>query len=204
MARSDKLLVGVILAPHGVKGWVKVKSLTQRPESVAAYGPLSDESGRRRFELTPVGSAKGGILARIAGIEDRNAAEALKGLRLYIERSALPANTEPDSFYIADLIGLAVEDRAGRRLGAVKAVMNYGAGEVLEIALDDGNSLLLTFTDRNVPEVDLAGGRLVVDPPVEAPVGPEEGPAAGKAAAPDETPDLAPEPRSNEGLDRHG
>jgi 16S rRNA processing protein RimM len=117
------------------------------------------------------GRAKGAVLARIEGVTDRDQAEALKGTRLYVDRAALPALYEAETYYHADLIGLAAEDREGRSLGRVVAVENFGAGDLLEIAEgpggQGGKSLLVPFTRAAVPVVDLEGGRLVVDPPEE-------------------------------------
>jgi 16S rRNA processing protein RimM len=160
-------MVGVIVGAHGVRGAVRVKPFTAEPASVAAYGPVEDETGMRRFELRLVGEGKGVVIATLKGVEDRDAAEALKGLRLYVARAALPA-TEAEEFYHADLIGLEAVTRAGTPLGRVRAVHDYGAGDSLELDLPAGGTLFVPFTKEAVPEVDLAGGRLVVDPPEEA------------------------------------
>ena len=168
-----RILVGAIAGAHGVRGEVRIKSFTADPKAIGRYGALSDEAGLRRFELTVTGSAKGGVVAQIAGVADRDQAEALKGMRLYVARDALPP-AEPEEFYIADLVGLGVERPDGTPLGRVAAVDNYGAGDVVEIALAAGGSLSVPFTRRTVPVVDVAGGRLVVDPPAEIAAGDEE------------------------------
>jgi 16S rRNA processing protein RimM len=159
-----------MVGAHGVRGLVKVKAFTAEPADVVAYGPLSDEGGSRRWRLEVVGpapgKAEGVVLARVEGVKDRDAAQALHGVRLYVERAALPAPDE-EEFYHADLIGLRVEDGDGRNLGTVRAVENYGAGDVLDVAGPDGQSFLLAFTRAAVPLVDLAGGRLVAAPPDE-------------------------------------
>ncbi len=158
--RTGRVCVGVIAGAHGVRGEVKVKTFTADPAAVAAYGPVADESGARAFELSLRGTTKGGVIARVAGVGDRDAAQALKGTKLYVDRVVLP---EPgsDEFYHADLIGLAVELRDGKAVGRVKAVHDFGAGDLLEIALPDGRTEMLPFTREAVPEVDIAGGRLV-------------------------------------------
>jgi 16S rRNA processing protein RimM len=160
-------MVGVVVGAHGVRGAVRVKPFTAEPGAVAAYGPVEDEGGTRRFELRLIGEGKGVVVAKLAGVDDRNAAEALKGLRLYVPRAALPP-PEEEEFYHADLLGLEAVTRDGDRLGTVRAVHEYGAGDSLEIALGDGGTLFVPFTKAAVPAVDLAGGRLVVDPPEEA------------------------------------
>ncbi len=169
-----------MVGAHGVRGLVKVKSFTEDPGDVAAYGPVSDEAGRRSWRLEVTGPAPGKspdvLLVRIEGVKDRDAAQALHGTRLYVAREALPALAEEETFYHADLIGLAVEDAEGRALGRVTAVENHGAGDLLEIEGPGGESLLLPFTRAVVPEVDLAGGRLVAVPPAEIVVQPGEEP----------------------------
>jgi 16S rRNA processing protein RimM len=160
-----RVCLGVITGAHGVRGLIRVKSFTEAPEDLAAYGPLSDEQGTRAFTLSITGRSKGALLARIEGIIDRDQAQAVKGTRLYVSRDVLPALDEAQTFYHADLLGLSAEDRAGRLLGRVTAVHNFGAGDILE--LDGGAARLVPFTRRAVPVVDLEGGRLVVDPPEE-------------------------------------
>ena len=174
-----RVCLGVVTGAHGVRGLVKIKSFTEVPEDLTAYGDLTDESSLRRFSVTVTGKAKDALLARIAGVEDREAAQALRGTKLMVERAALPAIEEPETFYYADLVGLAVEDPAGRLLGRVKAVMNHGAGDLLEIepAPEVGRAtLLVPFTKAAVPRVDLEAGRLVVEPPSEVAPGVEPGP----------------------------
>ena len=164
-AGAGRVCVGVIAGVHGVKGLVRVKAFTARADDLTAYGPLGDADGRRRFDLAVIGRAKGLLLARVAGVGDRDAAETLKGQELYVDRAALPAPAE-DEFYHSDLIGLTVRHVDGRQLGQVIAVHNHGAGEVLEVAPPAGDSVLLPFHAAAVPAVDLAAGVITVDPPL--------------------------------------
>lgn len=164
MPGAERVCVGIITGPQGVRGAVRVKSFTAAPEAVAAYGPVEDEAGTRRFELRVVGKAKGVVVATLPGVADRDAAAALKGLRLYVARDALPP-PEEDEFYHADLLGLAAELADGTVLGRVRAVHDFGAGDSLEIAPEAGTPLLVPFTRAAVPVIDLAGGRIVVEPP---------------------------------------
>ena len=143
-----------------------MKSFAATPADLAAYGPLSDASGERHFVLRVVGESRGAQIAHIEGIEDREAAETLKGLRLHVRRGALP-EPGPDSFYHVDLIGLEAVDLKGAEIGRVAAVLDLPAGDVLEIAQRGGGELLLPFTRAVVPSVDLRARRLVVDPPDE-------------------------------------
>jgi 16S rRNA processing protein RimM len=172
---EPKICIGVVVGAQGIKGAVRIKPFTERPEAVAAYGPVTDEPGARRFEVKIVGQARGVVTAQLSGVTDRNAAEALKGLRLYVPRTALPEPQE-EEFYHADLIGLAVERADGSPLGHVNAVLDHGAGTSLEIVAEGGRPLIVPFTRAAVPVVDLAAGRLVIEPPaeVEARAGEEE------------------------------
>lgn len=160
-----RVCVGQILGAHGVRGLVKLASFTEDPEAVAQYGALSDESGSRRFTVSLSGQAKGHWIARIAEISDREAAQALAGLRLFADRDNLP-EPEEDEFYHADLIGLPAERTDGSPLGRVVALHNFGAGDIIEIELPTGKRPLLPFNRQTVPVVDLAAGRIVIDPPV--------------------------------------
>ncbi len=166
-AQPRLVCVGAIVGAHGVRGAVKVKSFTAAAADIAAYGPLSDEAGKRRFVLRPIGTARDTILAEIDGIKDRDQAEALRGTRLYAERDAFP-EPEEDEFYHADLIGLGAEDRDGKPLGVVRAIYNHGAGDMMELDLAAGGTALVPFTKAAVPVVDLTGRRVVVDMPQEA------------------------------------
>jgi 16S rRNA processing protein RimM len=165
-ARADLVCIAAVAAPHGVRGALRLRCFTADPASVAAYGPLHDRDGKELFAVRVIGRAKDGVIVAAAGITSRDQAEALRGRELYIPRAALPEPGE-DEFYYTDLIGLAAVDPQGRPLGKVSAVANHGAGDVIEIARPDGPSLLVPFTRAVVPQVDLAGGRIVVAPPVE-------------------------------------
>ncbi|MEK9753220.1 MAG: ribosome maturation factor RimM [Rhodospirillaceae bacterium] len=161
---AELVLLGTVGAPRGIKGDIRIKSFTEAPEDIAAYGPLWNADATRSFKVRVIGEAKGQILVRIDGVGDRTAAEALKGTGLYVPRSALPA-PDDDSYYLVDLIGLRVETKAGEAWGEVRAVHDFGAGDVLELAGGPHAGLMIPFTRDSVPEVDLTGGRLVVDPP---------------------------------------
>jgi 16S rRNA processing protein RimM len=165
-SRSEWVCVAAVATAHGVQGALKLRTFTERPEDVVAYGPVYDRRGDRLLELEFVGRAPGGVIARAPGIEDRDAALALRGCELFVPRSALP-DLDADEFYVSDLQGLAVELAGGRRLGAVRAVENYGAGDVIDIVADDGRSLALPFDRETVPEIDIERGRVVVAPPAE-------------------------------------
>jgi 16S rRNA processing protein RimM len=152
------------MGAQGLTGAVKVKLFTETPGSLAGYGPLRDARGRK-YEITACRPGKPGeAVISFLGITDRNAAEALKGVELFVAREVLPATGE-EEFYHTDLIGLEAQDSEGRVLGKVAVIHNYGAGDVVEIALPDGDSVLLAFTRETVPTIDIAGGRIVVAVP---------------------------------------
>ena len=147
-----------------MRGLVRIKSFTADPMAVASYGPVSDEAGTRSFALNATGVQKGVVLAQIEGIADRDAAEALKGVRLYVDRDRLP-QPEEEEFYHADLLGLDAVLPDGSPLGKVSGFHDYGAGESLEIARTGGTPVLVPFTKAAVPVIDLAARRVVIDPP---------------------------------------
>ena len=158
--------MAAVATAHGLHGALKLKTFTERPEAVAAYGPVFDRTGRRLFELAIIGPASGGVIVRAEGITDRDAALALRGTELFVPRRALP-ELESDEFYVSDLEGLRVERAGGARVGTVHGVENFGAGDVIEILADDGRRLSLPFDRQTVLEIDLDHGRVVVDPPAE-------------------------------------
>ena len=161
---GNRVCVGAIAGAFGVAGEVRLKSFCVPPEAIAGYGPLWAEDGGRSFTLRLTRPVAGGLGARLSGVATREAAEALRGLRLYADRTALPPLPD-DEFYHADLIGLVAQDPGGAVLGRVRAVLNHGAGDLLEIDRPAGRSVLVPFTRAIVPTVDLSAGRIVVDPP---------------------------------------
>ena len=157
-----RILLGRIAGAHGIRGEVIIHAFTEPPENIAAYGPLSDEAGARTFRIETARATAKGVVARLAGVSDRTAAEALKGVDLYVDRDRLPPAVEGE-YYHADLIGMAAVDPAGQRIGEVVAVQNFGAGDLLEIRLAGARQTeLIPFTDAHVPEVDVAARRVVV------------------------------------------
>ncbi|GJD95276.1 Ribosome maturation factor RimM [Methylobacterium iners] len=178
MPPTDPTLVrmGEFGRAQGLNGEVRLKSYTADPAAIATYGPLLTADGRR-IELTSVRSVSGDILvARVKGVGDRNAAEALNRVALFLPRERLGEAAEEDEFFAADLVGLDVVDRDGVPLGTVTDVPNYGGGDLLEIRPAAGRvTALLPFTKAFVPSLDLANGRITIDPPEDlfAPPGPK-------------------------------
>jgi len=161
---NEDVLLAVIIGVQGLKGAVKAKIFTATPKALPNYGPLHDARGRA-FTITDFRPGKAGeAVLSLAGVVSREEAESLKGTELYVARSKLPP-TAPDEFYHADLIGLEAQDGEGRVLGKVAAIHNFGAGDVIEIARPDGDSILLSFTADNVPVIDIALGRILVAVP---------------------------------------
>lgn len=162
---SDMICIGAIGGAFGVRGDVRLKSYCAEPTAIADYGPLRSEDGTQSFTLTLLGPIKNGYSVRIQGVETKEQADALSGVKLYAPRDALPELPD-DEFYHTDLIGLAVFDTGGAELGRVSAVNNHGAGDFIEV---DGPGLkttaLVPFTLEAVPTVDLKSGRIIIDPP---------------------------------------
>lgn len=176
--REGWVCLGVITGAAGLKGEVRVKTFTEAPEAIGDYGPVTGARSGRKLTLKVAHAIKGGVAARIDGVKDRDAAEALKGEQLYIPRSALPDTGDEDTFYHADLIGLAVEDESGAKAGIVKAVYDFGAGEMLEVSFEGSGEAkpriaMVPFTRAIVPVVDVPGGKLVVKLPPEGEIRPE-------------------------------
>jgi 16S rRNA processing protein RimM len=155
--------VARIGAAQGLRGEVRLWAFTADPMAIRDYGPLTAEDGRR-FTIESLRPGKNFLVARFSGVGDRNAAEMLRNIDLYVARERLPA-TEADEFYHADLIGLAAVTPDGHTLGTVIAVHDFGAGNLIEIRPESGQTLMVSFTAADVPVVDIPGGRLVVDPP---------------------------------------
>jgi 16S rRNA processing protein RimM len=165
MTREDRVCVGAIAGAFGVQGEVRLKSFCATPEAIADYAPLWSEDGARSYLVAITRAIPNGLAARLSGVATREAAEALKGQRLYADRARLPAPGD-DEFYHADLIGMAVFDTGGAALGRVCAVHNHGAGDLLEIEAPGlRETVLLPFTRDAVPTVDIGTGRIVADPP---------------------------------------
>jgi 16S rRNA processing protein RimM len=164
----DRLIaLGVFGAPQGVRGEIRVKSYTADPAAVGGYGPLTDAAGARRFAVKIVRPLRDDLLvARVEGVATREAAAALTGVEVFARRSQLPP-PDAEEFYHHDLIGLAAVTPDGAAFGRVLAVVNHGAGDLLEIARPEGPTALLAFTRALAPEIDFSGGRIVVIPPPE-------------------------------------
>ena len=162
---SDLILLGVVGAPHGVRGEVRIKTFTGDPLGIAGYGPLTDGKGRS-FEITEIRPAKEVVVARLKGVTTREAAEALNGTELFVDRDKLSANEDEDEFLQADLIGCSVVTADGVVLGTVTAVENYGAGDLLDIETPDGRSVLMPFTKAFAPRIDIGARRIEAEPPL--------------------------------------
>ena len=162
---TDRVCVGAVTGSFGVRGEARIKSFCADPTAIGDYGPLSTEDGNRQFTLTITRPVKGGFAVRRSGVKTKEEADALRGTRLFAPRDALPALPD-DEFYHADLIGLSAVDTGGEELGQVHAVLNHGAGDLLELRKRGRKgTVLVPFTLEIVPTVDLAAGRIVIDPP---------------------------------------
>ena len=161
----SRVCVAAVAGSFGVRGEVRLKSFTADPEAMASYGAVETEDASGSYDIKLTRPVKGGFAARLSGIGTKEQADALKGTRLYVARDKLP-DPDEDEFYHTALIGLAVHDTGGALVGHVKAVLNHGASDLLELRLPDGpKTVLLPFTKAIVPTVDLKAGRLVADVP---------------------------------------
>lgn len=166
MAQNRKICVGIFLGSHGVRGQVRLGSYTDDPEAIFDYVPLSDEKGTRNFNVMFKGMSKKAFIASVEGVMDRDASDALRGVKLYVDRDKLP-NTEEDTgeYYYSDLLGLKVKDQTDAEVGEVQAVHDFGAGDLLEIRPSKGKSFMLPFKDAFVPVVDVEAGFVQVNIP---------------------------------------
>jgi 16S rRNA processing protein RimM len=162
---DNRIRVGRIGGAHGTRGEVRLKSFTADPLAIADYGALQTADGARSFTIEAMRGAGGTLIVRFTGVGDRTSAEKLRNIDLYVSRDCLPPPAS-DEYYHTDLIGLAAVGKNGRAFGTVIAVHDFGAGDILELRQPDTrDTLLLPFTEATVPEVDIAGGRIVIDPP---------------------------------------
>jgi 16S rRNA processing protein RimM len=158
------VLLAAVTGAQGLKGEVKAKLFTAAPDALPRYGVLHTKAGRK-LKITAFRPGKEGeAVIAFEGVRDRNDAEALKGVELFVDRASLP-ETDEDEFYHADLIGLEVRDSEGRVLGKVSALHNFGASDVLEFSRPDGDSVHLAFTRQTAPVINIAEGFIVVAVP---------------------------------------
>ena len=161
---GDLICIGAIAGSFGVHGEVRLKSFAASPEDIAGYGPLVTEDAQS-YAVTLTGQTRNGFTARLTGVTTKEEADALRGVQLFVSRAVLPGLPD-DEHYHADLVGLAVVDTGGAPLGTVRAVLNHGAADLLELSVPGtAETVLLPFTRAAVPTVDLAAGRIVADPP---------------------------------------
>lgn len=160
---ENPVQMAVIGAPHGIRGELRVKTYTGDPLALGDYGPLFTEDGRQ-FDIADIRPAKNVVVVRFRQVTDRDAAEALSGTALFVDRSQLPDDLEEDEFYHADLIGLAVRDADGTMLGRITAFHDFGGGDIMEIERSEGGTVLVPFTKEAVPKIDLKRGSVTVDP----------------------------------------
>jgi 16S rRNA processing protein RimM len=165
MTDGARICLGQIGAPHGVRGQVRLRSFTSDPQAITEYGPLETDAGRI-LHIESLRPIKDHFVAALAGIHDRDAAQQLTNVMLYVPRDRLPRIEQTDEFYHADLIGLAAVDRAGKPIGTVVGIHNFGAGDLIEVRAENGGETeLLPFDESTVPAIEIGEGRIVIDPP---------------------------------------
>ncbi|HPF46955.1 MAG: 16S rRNA processing protein RimM [Alphaproteobacteria bacterium] len=166
--RTDMICIGAIFGAAGIHGAVRIKVFTEDMKSISDYGPVTligrEFPQGRKFDVKILHQVKGGVAAKLKGVNDRNLAENLKGAELYIERSVLPEIKEEGDFYFEDLIGLTARDQNGNPFGHVDGVFNFGAGDIIEVKLStEKGKRMYPFSNEVVPEVNLEEGFLLID-----------------------------------------
>lgn len=165
MTTTDRIVVGAFGGAFGVKGEVRIKSFCADPAAISDYAPLYSADGRAFATVVVTGYASNALTARVDGVITKEDADALKGQEIFADRGRLPSLPD-DEYYYSDLIGLTVVDTGGTEIGRVKAVLNHGASDLLEVTKSEGSgNILLPFTRAVVPTVDLTARRIVADPP---------------------------------------
>lgn len=161
-ARGSRICLGVIVGAKGIAGEVRIKSFTEDPLDVGSYGPVESEDGETVWDVKVVGESKGTVTAKLKGVTDRNQAEAMKGQKLFVDRSKLPP-ADAGTYYHADLVGLKAVLSTGEEIGSVLALYNFGAGDIIEVGTDQSDSTMVPFTD-DVVEVNIEGGFVRIEP----------------------------------------
>ncbi len=162
---ADRVCVAKIGAAHGLRGEVRLQVFTEDPDAILKYGQLESGDGTKKFRVVSLRPAKGHYVAKLDGVNDRNASELLTNIELFVSRDKLPKIEGEGEYYHADLIGLRVEDRAGENYGVVIAIRNYGASDLIEVGEPSKKSgTLIPFIGQFVPEVDVEGGRVIIEP----------------------------------------
>lgn len=187
---DNPVQLAVIGAAHGIKGEVRVKTYTGDPFDLGSYGLLYDTAGKS-YEILSIRPSKTVVVVRFAGVDDRNSAEALNGIELYVDHGQLPQDLDEDEFYYTDLIGLDVRDADGNAYGTVSSVFNFGGGDVLEIKESAKKPVLIPFTQISVPKIVMAEKYIVIDPLAAGLV--DDG-----ATAADEEGDMGDEPETDD------
>jgi 16S rRNA processing protein RimM len=161
------VVLGRVVAAHGVRGWLKVQSYTDPPTNLLDYPHWQlrgADGGRATYELAEARVADRGLLVRLAGVDDRDAAELLRGHEVEVERAALPPTAEHE-YYCEDLLGLAVRTREGVELGRVSHFVEAPAAAVMVVK--GAREHWVPAVPRHLLKVDLARGEIEVDWPAE-------------------------------------
>ncbi|MEE2745718.1 MAG: ribosome maturation factor RimM [Pseudomonadota bacterium] len=163
---ENRICVGVVTGPHGLNGAVKIKSYMVSKEDIAAFGPVTDKTGKSTYNVQLKSSNNRNLIAELSGVEDRDASESIVGTELYLPRNVLPKLAD-NEFYYSDLLGLTVTDTEGQLIGKISLIDNYGAGEVMEVNLKEGGTRMFRMSREVVPEINLRKGQVIINPPDE-------------------------------------
>lgn len=164
MKLENPIILGTIGKAQGLRGEVRVKSHTDDPLSLGDYGVLFTKDGKR-FEVLDIRRHKTVVVVRFLGVNDRNAAEALNGTDLFVERANLSdADLDEDEYFYADLEGLEAFDEFGASWGFIKAIFDFGGGDLIELQAKGEKSVIIPFTQAAVVDVDIKAGKIILDP----------------------------------------
>ena len=179
---ADQVCVGKITVAHGIKGYVKLLSYTDDPNTISSFKVFYSKDGKREFHIRIVSMQKNIAIAQIKGVTDRNEAEKLRHTELYVARDSLPEVQEGE-YYWEDLAGLQVKLEDGSPYGKVISMHNYGAGDIIEIHCDKtGKDEMFSFNEQTIISVDIKGGELVLSLPEVVMVASEKTPRKPNAA----------------------
>ncbi len=161
---AGRICLGVIVGVHGVRGHLKIKAYTDDPAALDRYGPISLDDGRLLHLKVKSVSPKGTVIAVAQEVTDRNEAEVMRGLELFIKRDALPP-TADDEVYHSDLVGLEARDNDGVAIGVIVGLHDFGAGDIIEVKPPSGPTMMLPFAHEYRDEVRLEEGFVTLLPP---------------------------------------
>lgn len=161
---NELILVGKIVAAHGIKGQIKILSYTDPIDNIFRYKPITDESGQE-IKIKSYSLHQNIFICTLDSISDRNQAETLTGKKLFCKITNLPNIQEDDLFYIHELVNMKILDQNLKELGYISGVMNFGGGDLIEIKDKDNNSELYPFNKEIFTEINKKDNFIIFNAP---------------------------------------